>query len=235
MLRNRGGFTLIELLTVIAIIGILAAILIPVVGRMRDSARASQCVSNMRQMGVGIALYAEDHGGRGPMGRNSPPYPTSDLRVTFHYALWPYVGYDTDTFGPQDNQKPTSPTTNIFHCPETVMSGPKYLPMASQGNGYSYAINIMPPFVYYGHNFNRGAAVGMPLEGLENASRTVAVTEANYWYVTANWYVNRNGLMPHGEKANFLFYDGHVEGVPYAEIPDAAGAAAKVFWSGVGD
>jgi len=55
------AFTLIELLTVIAIIGILAAILIPTVSAVRDSARASQCVSNLRQIGNAIHLFAEDN------------------------------------------------------------------------------------------------------------------------------------------------------------------------------
>ncbi|EIP98101.1 prepilin-type N-terminal cleavage/methylation domain-containing protein [Opitutaceae bacterium TAV1] len=62
--KNRpAAFTLVELLTVIAIIGILAAILIPVVGKVRASARETQGLSNIRQVGLGCILYAQDNRG----------------------------------------------------------------------------------------------------------------------------------------------------------------------------
>jgi len=69
--RNKArGFTLIELLVVIAVIAILAAILFPVFISARESARKGACISNMKQLGSAIALYADANDGRLPLYDN---------------------------------------------------------------------------------------------------------------------------------------------------------------------
>lgn len=70
--RRSRGFTLIELLTVIAIIAVLAAILFPVFGQAREMARGTACLSNTRQIGSAVLMYAQDYDEQMVPWRNCP-------------------------------------------------------------------------------------------------------------------------------------------------------------------
>jgi prepilin-type N-terminal cleavage/methylation domain-containing protein/prepilin-type processing-associated H-X9-DG protein len=65
-MQRRAGFTLIELLVVIAIIAILAAILFPVFAQAREKAKTATCLSNNKQLGLGLMMYAQDYDERLP-------------------------------------------------------------------------------------------------------------------------------------------------------------------------
>ena len=65
-MKRKSGFTLVELIAAIAIIGILTSLLLPIVGRIRESGNASKCISNMKQIGEAAALVIADNDGRLP-------------------------------------------------------------------------------------------------------------------------------------------------------------------------
>jgi len=71
---RQHAFTLMELLIVIASIAILAAMLLPVVSSARERGRRTVCLSNVRQIGIAIQIYAQDNEGRIPYGPKAPPF-----------------------------------------------------------------------------------------------------------------------------------------------------------------
>jgi prepilin-type N-terminal cleavage/methylation domain-containing protein/prepilin-type processing-associated H-X9-DG protein len=98
-LRPTRGFTLIELLVVIAIIAILAAILFPVFAQAREQARKTACLSNTKQIGIGLTMYRQDWDGHGPFGgweagpagQFDTNGPTSKFFEDWQFTLQPYV------------------------------------------------------------------------------------------------------------------------------------------------
>ena len=101
-MKQRRGFTLIELLVVIAIIAILAAILFPVFQKVRENARRTACLSNMKQLGLSVTQYNQDNDEKGPNG--SDPYGRCS---GWAWEVYPYVK-----------------STGVFHCPDDGQVGP---------------------------------------------------------------------------------------------------------------
>ena len=105
---RRTGFTLIELLVVIAIIAILAAILFPVFAKAREKARQTSCLSNCKQMGLGVMMYAQDYDEKYPAGLIG----ASGAQGPVTQSTW-----FTTTWNTSDIIFPYVKNTQMFWCP----------------------------------------------------------------------------------------------------------------------
>ncbi len=230
------AFTLIELLTVIAIIGILAAILIPVVSSVRESARAASCTSNMREIGAGIMLYANEIDGKVLASRYEDRF--DNLRHYWHRELWPYVGYEESAYSRnQFDERDQSEVRTVFHCPTTLVTDNSQIMTPGSTDfhrPFSYTMNIQPNIVYYSQSGREGRTTPLPLEALASPSRTVMVFEGGSWRGRSDWYHNLFGLMPHNRSTNFLHFDGSVQRLVYEDVPESTGSHSDggVFWGG---
>jgi prepilin-type N-terminal cleavage/methylation domain-containing protein/prepilin-type processing-associated H-X9-DG protein len=107
----RRGFTLIELLVVIAIIAILAAILFPVFAKAREKARQTSCLSNLKQIGTCVLMYAQDYDETYPLEFSITSDPASQTPYTWPNRVMPYVKNMQLFKCPSDSRPPTADFT----------------------------------------------------------------------------------------------------------------------------
>ena len=156
----KRAFTLIELLVVIAIISLLAAILFPVFGRVREGARRSSCQSNLKQIGLAFTQYTQDYDERYPVG-------SLLLAGSACESLSPY---GTRGYGWAGQIYPYAKNAQLFKCPSDPNQN------TANGNVLSYAYNEdIPSTCYINSNTPRGV-YGVAAK-LNAPSRTVLLCE----------------------------------------------------------
>lgn len=120
-MRRSSGFTLIELLVVIAIIAILAAILFPVFAQARESARKTSCLSNTKQIGLAMMMYATDYDEIPPETGWDGPCSSPVPNASGFYAVGD--AYFSGVFSFPMAAQPYIKNWNIFSCPSDPDKG----------------------------------------------------------------------------------------------------------------
>ena len=145
----RRAFTLIELLAVIAIIGILAAFLMPMLGRAMERGRGTQCLAHMRQWGTATTAYLSDHQGVFPQeGVSEGLVLQLEKEGAWFNVLAQYVDSPPLVALCQQFKPPRPGQKNIFVCPSVNVedvqdgSGAPALPGNAREPVFSYAYNL---------------------------------------------------------------------------------------------
>ena len=192
-------FTLIELLVVVAIIGILASLLLPALGKSRKKALQAVCVSNLKQLGIAAEMYKDDNDDE--LVSASQPAPNDSLRG-YWAALVPYLGIDYDSS--DSNAYKTIKGQGVFKCPSSQVSNPKV--WSNSGVGWNPLIGHMlanNPVIY------RSADIELPAE-TAMAGDTADEGTLNQTGVFSVPGTHTTVGDRHDGKANALWVDGHV-------------------------
>jgi prepilin-type N-terminal cleavage/methylation domain-containing protein len=223
---GRKGFTLIELLVVIAIIAILASILFPVFARARENARRASCISNQKQVGLGLMMYVQDY------DETFPPYfqlpPPFTAHISWANLIYPYVK-----------------STQVFICPSAQN-------LYDLGNtNCARNPTCYSPSLYsagsYGYNYVYLS--GKPVASISKAAETIATAESTGaystifvippsqdWAATDSYTTGTYGdnlATWHFEGNVVAFADGHSKWMKKSALagpPSCSGPPCDVMW-----
>lgn len=192
VLRHRRflAFTLTEMLVAIAIIGGLTALLVPGMRAAMERARSAKCLGQLRQIGLGLSQYADEHSNMFPLGGNDA---SSVGEVAWYFAVAPYMGIQDGLMG---------------NAPKARAVGPLICPVFKplENRAASYGINIYMMNLYSQWRYRRFAC--------PSPANTILVGEKNY--NTDQVYPSGASARSAVEKrhldgANYLMVDMHTE------------------------
>ena len=240
-LRRSSGFTLLELLVVIAVIALLAALLLPALVQAKNTAKSAACKSNLRQLGLALNLYVDQH-------ENYPGGSPSSLNSSGLLYLAAFLSPDLASIrsdGKGVVLRLEAATATVFHCPAKRMEpfipapgGTMRLWIGSYGYGYNGLGTLQGP--------SAAASLGLgPVElegkilrvrgsGVRLPSDMIAIADSVGGFLGhIHPYFLSNGSHPktignsHKTGANVVFCDGHVEYGKQTEWTEASSAARR--------
>ena len=230
---QRNGFTLIELLVVISIISILTAILFPVFARARENARKSACMSNLKQIGLGVMQYSQDWDERFPCNSSATGVASEGLTSTYDFpnAIFPYVK-----------------SAQVFKCPDDTKPNGMASALGNVPTGFSLSYYYHYCFYHiWADSDKTGFAVGTQNYGSPRSVSLATVAYPSQKVMiecalsdSVSYCVgigacgspatNTNIPPPHNPKFIVsLFADGHVKNVKFADFSNNTSATYPVY------
>ena len=204
---KKKGFTLIELLVVIAIIGVVASLLAPVVGKAREGARRSQCANNLRQIGIAMYLYIDEH-------QSTFPPLLSSSGVRWYNALEPtYL----------DNK-------DVFRCPNYKYHD--YTNSSKFSYAYNFGVSTTTGLTRssgtIGNDMNIVRSPSQCIMVADSGPGPATSIGWNYYDLFKSDISSGTGR--HSRGTNIVFVDGHVKWHRNLDIPTAPTNPNTILW-----
>lgn len=194
---TRSAFTLLEILIVLAIVGILAAILLPLFNAARESGRSATCQSNLHQIGLAMRLYVQDNAGFWP---DPLPYGLG-LQCSWPERIYPYVK-----------------SSAVFQCPNApqLIYAPGCGPDDNNGETIrtfdgAYAMNDLRQGTVVRINDARFGNPSGTIVVLDGKGNFIGLTAADAPLETPQDVLNAGVVIRHRNGSNLLYADGHVK------------------------
>jgi len=223
--RSEPAFTLTELLVVVAVIAIVASLLLPAFSGAKERARRAQCANNLKQLGVGFQLYADDHGDQLPgpawLGLHEDYDNVDHKRMLYFIAT--YLGLPAPQSTPQNAPLVRCPSAALhwtFAPPGTPLMSDaiplSYMACLAVTNSsgvvsrpFGYPYTAIPPFT----NVNEAPK---HLREISNPSSSWALTDVDQQngVAVATYYGNLPLTPAHGNVRHQLFFDWHIAAAP---------------------